>query len=66
MGEAFDALVASGVITSDLGRRLRGAVGFRNIAVHSYQAIDWNIVYAIARDGIEDFRQFAAAVARRL
>lgn len=66
MGEAFDALAASGVITSDLGRRLRGAVGFRNIAVHSYQAIDWDIVYAIARDGLEDFRQFAVAVASRL
>lgn len=66
MGEAFDALVASGAISTDLGKRLRGAVGFRNIAVHSYQAIDWDIVHAITRDGLEDFRQFAAAVARRL
>ncbi len=66
MGEAFDALVASGVITAELGKRLRGAVGFRNIAVHSYQTIDWDIVHAITYAGVEDFRQFAAAVARRL
>lgn len=64
MGDAFDGLVAAGVITGELGKRLRGAVGFRNIAVHSYQAIDWDIVHAITYDGIEDFRQFAAAVAR--
>ena len=66
MAEAFDVLAASGVISTDLGKRLRGAVGFRNIAVHSYQAIDWNIVHAITLAGLEDFRQFAAAVASRL
>lgn len=66
MGEAFDALAAAEVISTDLGKRLRGAVGFRNIAVHSYQAIDWDIVHSIARDGLEDFRQFATAVASRL
>ena len=66
MGEAFDALAQAGLVTADLGKRLRGAVGFRNIAVHSYQAIDWDIVHAITRDGLEDFRQFAIAVASRL
>ena len=66
MGEAFDGLVVSGVITAELCKRMRGAVGFRNIAVHSYQAIDWDIVHAITHDGLEDFRQFAAAVAKRL
>ncbi len=66
MGDAFDGLVAGGVITGDLGKRMRSAVGFCNIAVHSYQAIDWNIVHAIAHQGLEDFRQFAAAVAARL
>jgi uncharacterized protein YutE (UPF0331/DUF86 family) len=45
---------------------LRGAVGFRSIAVHSCQAIDWDIVHTITHEGLEDFRQFAAAVAARL
>lgn len=66
MGEAFDGLVAAGVLPSEIGTRMRKAVGFRNIAVHSYQAIDWDIVYAISREGLEDFRQFAAAIAKRL
>ena len=62
MGESFDALAAEGIILAALAKRLRGAVGFRNIAVHSYQAIDWNIVHAITYDGLDDFRQFAASV----
>lgn len=28
--------------------------------------IDWNIVYAIAGERLQDFRAFAAAVVRRL
>jgi uncharacterized protein YutE (UPF0331/DUF86 family) len=66
MGDAFDSLAAAGIISAGLSKRLRGAVGFRNIAVHSYQAIDWDIVHAITHHGLEDFRQFAAAVAKRL
>lgn len=66
MGEAFEGLVTAGILAPELGTRMRRAVGFRNVAVHSYRAIDWDIVYAISRDGLEDFRQFAAAVAKLL
>ncbi|HEX5049488.1 MAG TPA: DUF86 domain-containing protein [Gammaproteobacteria bacterium] len=65
MGDAFDSLVEAGVISAQLGKSMRGAVGFRNIAVHSYQAIDWDIVYAISREGLEHLRQFAAAISTR-
>jgi uncharacterized protein YutE (UPF0331/DUF86 family) len=66
MGETFELLAAAGVITAALSKRMRGAVGFRNIAVHSYQAIDWEIVHAITHHGLDDFRGFAAAIAARL
>jgi uncharacterized protein YutE (UPF0331/DUF86 family) len=46
--------------------RLRRAVGFRNIAVHNYEAIDWAIVHAIARNHLVDFTDFARAVMSRL
>ncbi len=62
MGEAFSSLVASGVIQAELAARLRRAVGFRNIAVHNYEAIDWAIVFALAGEPLSDFEQFAAAV----
>lgn len=59
MGESFDLLAEEGVIPASLAGRMRSAVGFRNIAVHNYQAIDWDIVHAITHEGLEDFRDFA-------
>lgn len=64
MGQAFDGLVASGHISAGLAMRLKKAVGFRNIAVHSYQAIDWNIVHHITHERLDDFVEFARVVAQ--
>ncbi len=64
MGGAFDALAELGVIDGVLARQLKAAVGFRNIAVHSYRRIDWEIVHRLCQDNVEDFRKFAAEVSR--
>lgn len=66
MAENFTVLKDLSVIPSALADRLTKAVGFRNIAVHSYQQIDWNIVYQICRQHLDEFRQFAQAVAHHL
>lgn len=63
MAEAFDLLAAEGMLPTDLAGRMRSAVGFRNVAVHSYQAIDWDIVHHITHEGLEDFRRFASHMA---
>lgn len=62
MAESFDRLYTMGVISEELNQRLKGAVGFRNIAIHQYRSIDWQVVYAITRDHLDDFRQFASCV----
>ncbi|MEK6790023.1 MAG: DUF86 domain-containing protein [Pseudomonadota bacterium] len=62
MGKAFDALAELNIISAELALRLRKAVGFRNLAVHSYDAIRWEIVFAIATEHLEDFRAFARQV----
>ena len=62
MGEAFASLATSGVIDANLAGRLRRAVGFRNIAVHNYETIDWDMVFALAGEPLSDFDAFAAAV----
>lgn len=66
MAENFEVLRKLQIIDSLLAERLTKAVGFRNIAVHSYQAINWNIAYQICRHHLDDFRQFAKAVAHQL
>lgn len=63
MGETFAQLAAEGVICQELAIRLQKAVGFRNIAVHNYSAIDWEIVHAIATLHLVDFEDYARAVA---
>lgn len=62
MGEAFDVLARQGVIPASLAERLKQAVGFPNIAVHQYKAIDWTIVHGIARNRLGDFAEFARVV----
>lgn len=63
MGQSFERLQELGCIDADLCLRLRRAVGFRNIAVHSYESIDWDIVHALCTQRLDDFGTFAAAVA---
>lgn len=62
MGQGFDALAKVGVIESALAERMKKAVGFRNVMVHSYDEIDWAIVYAIGNRHLDDFKLFARAL----
>ena len=66
MGQTFDALAHAGVIPEPLGQQLKKAVGFRNIAVHHYEEIDWAIVHGIAMHHLGDFSEFAKVIAARL
>ena len=66
MGLTFDALAQTGIIHENLAMRLKNAVGFRNIAVHNYDEIDWAIVHIIARHHLVDFVEFAKVIASRL
>lgn len=62
MGQAFERLRQAGLLDEDLALRLRKAVGFRDIAVHAYDTIDWAIVFSIATRQLVDFERFARVV----
>jgi uncharacterized protein YutE (UPF0331/DUF86 family) len=66
MADGIDLLRKEGVIPEDLATRLRKAVGFRNISVHTYQTIDWNIVYSIITKRLDDFSTFAHHITQML
>lgn len=66
MGQTFDILAQQGVINKDLAARLRKAVGFRNIAVHNYESINWTIVHSLVQHHLGDFTEFAKAMASKL
>ena len=66
MGQTFDALAHAGAISESLAQQLKKSVGFRNIAVHHYEKIDWTIVHRIALHHLSDFTEFAKVIVSRL
>ena len=62
MAESFEKLKEEGVISSELAEKLIKAVGFRNISVHEYQSIDWEVVFSIIHRNLPDFKKYIKAV----
>ncbi len=62
MGQTFEVLADKHVISKELATRLKKSVGFRNIAVHNYDAINWDIVHSIVQLHLKDFSEFAKAI----
>jgi len=64
MNEFFYRLQEKRVITVDLTEHLVKAVGFRNVCVHGYLDLDFNVAYKAAETGIKDLEDFLAAMVR--
>lgn len=64
MGNVFTVLQEIGAISAQTCHQLKKAVGFRNVAVHQYEAINWEIVFAVCEHSVHDFRQFALEISR--
>lgn len=60
--EAFALLQRAGLIDTDLGKSLRGMVGFRNIAVHQYEEMDLNVLRWVIDSGHHDLVRLARAL----
>jgi uncharacterized protein YutE (UPF0331/DUF86 family) len=57
--DAFELLATAGSLERELGERLKSMVGFRNVAVHDYQALNLDIVREIVRHRLGDLARFA-------
>jgi uncharacterized protein YutE (UPF0331/DUF86 family) len=62
--EAFKILEQGQIITPELSVSLQKMVGFRNIAIHEYQALDLNIVESVIQKRLSDLRVFAGIALR--
>lgn len=60
--EAFQLLQEADLIHTNLAKTLMNMVGFRNIAVHDYQALELDILKAILDKHIDDFKQFTKVI----
>jgi uncharacterized protein YutE (UPF0331/DUF86 family) len=62
MAESFENLEKAGILTSRTCQNMKKAVGFRNVAVHDYCSINWDIVYTVSIDHLVDFKNFAKEI----
>lgn len=62
MSEIFQRLAAQQLISSYLADRLKKSVGFRNLAVHNYHDLNWDIVFSVASKHLSDFKEFAKSI----
>jgi len=63
--ENFEILEKNNVITKELSLRLQAMVGFRNIAVHDYQALNLKIVEKVVEEYIYDSLKLARMILER-
>jgi uncharacterized protein YutE (UPF0331/DUF86 family) len=66
MAQAFEQLAECALISQATGLKLKKAIGFRNLAVHSYDLIDWEVVFTIASTELLDLKNFASEIAANL
>ncbi|MCG8483995.1 MAG: DUF86 domain-containing protein, partial [Clostridia bacterium] len=57
--DAFDILYQNHVIDDGFVLKLKSMVGFRNIAIHDYQAVNLVVVRKIIEEHLNDFQEFA-------
>ncbi|EZP76047.1 hypothetical protein H839_12259 [Parageobacillus genomosp. 1] len=60
--DAFELLYQHRIITESVMKKMKAMVGFRNIAVHDYQAINLEIVQMIVEKHLDDFREYVKQV----
>lgn len=61
---AFTLLESVGLIDAAMATRLRAMVGFRNIAVHDYEALSLPILKSVLDERLDDLRAFARLLVR--
>ena len=60
--EAFEILLKNNYISEEVFKKMKGMIGFRNIAVHDYQEIDEEILRDIIENHLTDLTDFARAM----
>lgn len=66
MAESFMLLAEEKIISEGVAQALVKSVGLRNLLVHEYSKIDWNIVTKVANEHLDTFRDFAKEILKSL
>ncbi len=66
MKESFKIIAKHEIIDSELSLKLMKMVGFRNIAVHSYDELDQEILLLILEKHLNDFEIFYKKILEKI
>jgi uncharacterized protein YutE (UPF0331/DUF86 family) len=64
--ELFSLLESAGWLSQDLASKLRAAVGFRNVLVHGYTAVDPNVVRDVVENRLGDIESFVREIREQI
>ncbi|MFO6423933.1 type VII toxin-antitoxin system HepT family RNase toxin [Motilimonas sp. KMU-193] len=59
---SFELLHQGQIISQDITLKMQKMVGLRNIAVHDYQALNIDIVIAVVKHHLDDFKDFSQQI----
>jgi uncharacterized protein YutE (UPF0331/DUF86 family) len=62
--ESFRLLASNRIIPEDLAKKLEGMVGFRNILVHEYQRMDFDLMIDVIENRLDDLLHFVDLIFR--
>jgi len=57
--EGFTILMENGLISKELEDSLVKMTGFRNILAHGYENVDYDVMYDVLQNRLEDIKSFA-------
>ncbi|MBN4050988.1 MAG: hypothetical protein COA82_13495 [Alkaliphilus sp.] len=63
--DAFELLFENGIINDEIAQKLKAMVGFRNIAIHNYQAVNIEIISKIIEVHLQDMIEFKKLILRK-
>ncbi|MGE5342514.1 MAG: type VII toxin-antitoxin system HepT family RNase toxin [Candidatus Omnitrophota bacterium] len=65
-GECFVLLGQAGIVPEELANQLRNMARFRNMLVHMYWNVDFEMVFEIIQNNLNDLRNFSSIIASLL
>ncbi|MGC9523692.1 MAG: type VII toxin-antitoxin system HepT family RNase toxin [Anaerolineae bacterium] len=60
--ECFGILAEAGILPADLSRNLQQMARFRNMLVHIYWDVEYERIYAMLQENLDDLRAFVGAI----
>lgn len=63
--DVFELLARAGTIAPELADTMKRMVGFRNVALHDYQALQLPITLSVIERHLDDFLHYAQALLQR-